>query len=120
MRLIITDTNIFFDLISVGALPEFFGLEMDICTTEFVINEIKPSKQRDQIEVFIRAYELTVFSFTAEELELIVNHDYKRSIKGITDKSVFWKSIQLKCPLLPMFEIEKQVKRYKNKPESTG
>jgi len=40
MKLIITDTNVFFDLISIGALPEFFALDFDICTTDFVINEI--------------------------------------------------------------------------------
>lgn len=43
MKLIITDTNVFFDVIKIGALPEFFSLDYDICTTVFVIEEIKPS-----------------------------------------------------------------------------
>lgn len=46
MKLIITDTNIFFDIISIGALPEFFSLDYEICTTVFVIEEIIKSDQR--------------------------------------------------------------------------
>jgi hypothetical protein len=45
MKLIITDTNIFFDIISIGALPEFFSLDYEICTTAFVIEEIIRSDQ---------------------------------------------------------------------------
>jgi hypothetical protein len=32
MKLIVTDTNVFFDIIKIGALPEFFSLDYDICT----------------------------------------------------------------------------------------
>jgi len=32
MNLIITDTNVFFDIIKIGALPEFFALDFEICT----------------------------------------------------------------------------------------
>ena len=41
MILLITDTNVLFDVINIGALPEFFSLDFDICTTIFVIEEIK-------------------------------------------------------------------------------
>ena len=68
MMLIITDTNIFFDIISIGALPEFFSLDYEICTTEFVIEEIKQSDQKKAIEVFIRAKEIHVIGFTSEEI----------------------------------------------------
>ena len=71
MKLIITDTNIFFDIISISALPEFFSLDYEICTTAFVIKEILESEQREQIEWFIRANELTVIDFTSEEVETI-------------------------------------------------
>lgn len=100
MKLLITDTNVFFDLISIGALPEFFSLDIDICTTELVINEIKPSEQRDQIDMFIRANELTVYGFTGDEIDAIMNYETTRTFKGITDKSVLWKADQIKCPLL--------------------
>ena len=100
MKLIITDTNIFFDIISIGALPEFFSLDYDICTTVFVIDEIKRSDQREAIEVFIRAKEITVIEFTAEEIGEIHGLQTNKNFKGITDKSVLWKSLQLDCPLL--------------------
>lgn len=100
MKLIITDTNVFFDIISIGALPEFFALDFEICTTDFVVREILESYQKEQIESFIRAKKLIVFKLTANEVEEILNFATKRFFKGITDKTVLWKSHQLKCPLL--------------------
>jgi rRNA-processing protein FCF1 len=100
MKLIITDTNIFFDIISIGALPEFFSLDYEICTTVFVIEEIKRSDQREAIEVFIRAKEINVIDFSAEEIGEIYGFNTEKNFKGITDKSVLWKSVQIGCPLL--------------------
>ena len=100
MTLIITDTNVFFDIISIGALPEFFALDFEICTTDFVVNEILESNQKDQIKSFIRAKQLNVFKLTIEEIDEITSFPTKRFFKGITDKTVLWKSYQLKCPLL--------------------
>lgn len=100
MKLIITDANVFFDIISIGALPEFFALDFEICTTDFVVKEIVESDQKEQIESFIRAKKLNVFKLTANEIEEIHNFPTKRFFKGITDKTVLWKSHQLKCPLL--------------------
>ena len=100
MKLIITDTNVFFDIISIEALPEFFSLDYEICTTVFVIEEIIRSDQREAIEVFIRAKEINVIEFSAEEIVEIYGFKTEKNFKGITDKSVLWKSLQLKCPLL--------------------
>ncbi|HAQ20070.1 MAG TPA: hypothetical protein DCR40_12700 [Prolixibacteraceae bacterium] len=100
MKLIITDTNVFFDVISIGAMPEFFMLDFEICTTDFVIKEILESNQKEQIESFVRAKRLIVFKLTANEVEEIQNFVTRRFFKGITDKTVLWKSHQLKCPLL--------------------
>lgn len=38
--IVVNDTNIFIDLISVDLLDEFFSLPIDIHTTDFVINEL--------------------------------------------------------------------------------
>jgi len=100
MKLIVTDTNIFFDIIKIGALPEFFSMEYEICTTYFVIKEILLSDQRYQIESFIRAKSLTVFELNEKEIEIVKSFKTKRSFKGITDKSVLWKATELSCPLL--------------------
>jgi predicted nucleic acid-binding protein len=100
MNLIVTDTNVFFDIISIGALPELFSLELDICTTDFVVKEILESNQKEQIEAFIRSQKLIVFCLTASEVEEILRFQTRRSFKGITDKTVLWKALKLKCPLL--------------------
>lgn len=59
----------FFDLIGIAALPEFFALEYEICTTDFVVKEVLQSHQKEQVEAFIRAQKLTVFKLTADEID---------------------------------------------------
>lgn len=100
MKLFITDTNVFFDLMNIEALPEFFGLGFEICTTDFVVNEILKLEQAEQIQNFIRSKQLTVFKFSADEIEEVVNLKTKRTLRRIADKSVLWKALQLKCKLL--------------------
>jgi hypothetical protein len=53
MKLIITDANVLFDIIDIDALPEFFALDFEICTTDFVVQEILESDQKEKIESFI-------------------------------------------------------------------
>lgn len=100
MRIIITDTNVLFDIIKIGALQEFFSLDYEISTTVFVIAEILPTPQRDLVETLIRAKNLTVFGFSAEEVEAVEKFDTERNLKRFTDKSVIWKSLQINCPML--------------------
>ncbi len=100
MKIIITDTNVLFDVIKIGALPEFFSLEYEICTTVFVIQEILSSPQKETVETFIRAKKLIVFGFSIEEVEEVINFNTGKDLKRFTDKSVIWKSLQLKCPML--------------------
>ncbi len=100
MKVVITDVNVFFDIISVNALPEFFALDYEINTTDFVVREILLSEQREQIESFIRARKLIVINLDQDEIEEVKTFETKRFFRGITDKSVLWKAIQLNCPLL--------------------
>lgn len=100
MKLLITDTNVFFDIMSIEVLPDFFRLDFEICTTDFVINEIIEIEQTVQIQNFIRSKQLTVFKLTSDEIEEVVNLKTKRNLRRITDKSVLWKALQLKCRLL--------------------
>lgn len=100
MKILITDANVFFDIIEMGLLPEFFALDFEICTTDLVVEEIRKSDQRSQIDAFIRAHNLKVFELSEIEIEEIGAFQTKRKFKGITDKSVLWKSHKLKCTLL--------------------
>lgn len=100
MKLIVTDTNVFFDMMSIEVLPDFFGLDFEICTTDFVVNEIIRIDQAEQIQNFIRSKQLTVYKLTSDEIEEVVNLKTKRNLRRITDKSVLWKALQLKCRLV--------------------
>jgi predicted nucleic acid-binding protein len=100
MKIIITDTNILFDVIKIGALPEFFSLDYEISTTVFVLQEILPSPQKEMLETFIRAKKLIVFNFSAEEIEEVQKFNTGRDLKRFTDKTVIWKSLKLNCPML--------------------
>jgi len=100
MNLIVTDTNVFFDMMSIEVLPDFFGLDYEICTTDFVVNEIIRIDQAEQIQSFIRSKQLTVYKLTSDEIEEVVNLKTKRNLRRITDKSVLWKALQLKCRLV--------------------
>lgn len=100
MKIVITDTNILFDVIKIGALPEFFSLDYEICTTVFVMQEIIPSPQKELVETFIRAKKLIVYDFSAEEIDEVQNFNTGRDLKRFTDKTVIWKSLQLNCPML--------------------
>jgi predicted nucleic acid-binding protein len=99
MKLIITDTNVFFDVIT-GALPEFFSLDYEICTTAFVIAEIRQAHQKEMIDAFVRAKKLTVYDFSAEEIDDVLNFENIKGLNRFTDKSVIWKSLQIQCPML--------------------
>jgi predicted nucleic acid-binding protein len=100
MKLIITDSSVFFDIIKIQALPEFFVLDLEIRTTDFVKGEILESEQKEQIEMFIRSHQLIVFELRGQEIEEIENFKTKRFFKTLIDKTVLWKAKQLKCPLL--------------------
>ena len=100
MKLIVTDTNVFFDMMSIEVLPDFFGLDYEICTKDFVVNEIVRVDQAEQIQNFIRSKQLTVYKLSSDEIEEVVNLKTKRNLRRITDKSVLWKALQLKCRLV--------------------
>lgn len=100
MKLIVTDTNVFFDLMSIEVLSDFFELDYEICTTDFVVNEIIRIDQLEQIQIFIRSKKLRVYMLSSDEIEEVINLKTKRNLRRITDKSVLWKALKLKCRLL--------------------
>ncbi len=100
MKLIITDVSVLFDLFHIKVLPEFFALDVEICTTIFVYNEIVQQEQIQEFEIFKRTQKLTVLDLLPEEEEQVLNFKLKRNLKSIPDKTMLWKAIQLKCPLL--------------------
>ena len=100
MKIIITDTNVFFDIIKIKALPEFFALDIEIATTDFVEREILLSDQKDQIALLKRSRKLTIIQLSAEDVIEVKKFKTKRIFKTLPDKTVLWKAKQLNCPLL--------------------
>ncbi len=100
MKLIITDVSVLFDLYHIKVLPDFFALDVEICMTVFVYNEIVQQQQLDEFEMFKRMQKLTILDLLPEEEEQVLNFQTKRNLKSIPDKTMLWKAINLKCPLL--------------------
>jgi len=72
-RLVVSDTNIFIDLIRMGLLGDFFLLPFDISTVDFVIRELKKTGQKDAVMAFEARKKLTIVKFTMTEIEDIYN-----------------------------------------------
>lgn len=100
MKVIITDTNVFIDLIKSNALDYFFQLPLKICTTDLVLEEIRKPEQYEKLDQFRQDNRLTVLEL--DEMEIVEAWNLKTEwvLKRITDRSVLWKAIQLKCMVL--------------------
>jgi predicted nucleic acid-binding protein len=100
MKVVITDVSVFFDLYHLQVLPEFFALDLEIHTTDFIYNEIVNSEQRSEFEVFERSKKLHIIKITPEDEHEIQIMPLSRSNRSFPDKTVLWKAKQLECTLL--------------------
>ena len=88
-KIVVSDTNIFIDLVKLGLLGDFFSLPWDIHTTDFVINELEVAEQKADVTAFIKRKKLTVGKLDSEEVGLIVERSDETGGKiSITDFSV--------------------------------
>lgn len=72
-KLVVSDTNIFIDLIRMGLLGDFFLLPFEISTVDFVIRELKKTGQKDAVMAFEARKRLTIIKFSTAEIEDIFN-----------------------------------------------
>ena len=98
--LIITDTNVFIDLIKAGALEYFMQLDYHILTTGFVVNEINHPDQKATLERCLTPKRVEIIEFSGEEMLHILRFRTRRNLKRLTDKSVLFLAVQRQCPLL--------------------
>lgn len=70
-RLVVSDTNIFIDLVKLGILADFFFLPWEIHTTDYVMDELTDSTQYDAVISYYERGRLSVGSFTADEVAAI-------------------------------------------------
>ncbi len=100
MRIVITDVSVFFDLYKLQVLPEFFSLDWEIHTTNFVYNEILQEEQVVEFESFVKVKKLIIIKINTEEETEIRNMQLQRPNKSFPDKTVLWKAKKEKCTLL--------------------
>lgn len=88
-KIVVSDTNIFIDLVKLDLLGDFFSLPWDIHTTDFVISELKIPEQKAAVMAFTKRKKLTIGELDAEEVGLIVERSDETGGKiSITDFSV--------------------------------
>lgn len=100
-RIVVEDTNIFFDLLELGVFAEFFALPWAVFTTDFVIQELEEPRQRAEVLNFKNTGKLNVASLTSEEIAAIFDISQETDFKvSITDYSVLFFAKKYGCTLL--------------------
>lgn len=102
-KIVVSDTNIFIDLISVNLLDGFFSLPWEIHTTDMIIKELKDSNQKALVDAHRQRGCLKVSAFTGNEmLELVQMRKQAQlsSNASIQDCSVWKLAKNLGCSLL--------------------
>ncbi len=94
MRIVVTDANIFFDLIGIGALDLFFHLDHEVHTTELVLFECD-AVDLDQLQAFIASGQLRVRNFTVEEVKVVETTGRRKGLRP-ADRSVLFHALELK------------------------
>lgn len=90
-RIVISDANVIFDLLSVQLLEAFFALPCEICTTDLVISEIERPEQQQIIQKFIKLKKLGVAIFEFDEFsEILLLQSTSKNNTSIEDCSVLY------------------------------
>lgn len=98
MKIAVTDANIFIDLIKLRWLGYLFSIGVEIYSCREVVDELKDN-QLEQLTGFIQSQQLGVYSFSAEELELIANITAPASLTN-EDKSILFLAKKLDAAVL--------------------
>lgn len=86
---VVNDTNIFIDLLSVNLLDEFFRLPISIHTNDFIINELKEPKQKYKVLSYFPS-RLYIKTYSPMELiEIASFHNTCDNNVSIADCSVW-------------------------------
>lgn len=94
MSIVVTDANIFFDLIGIGALALFFQLEHEVHTTVLVLDECSP-EDLAELKVFIDNGKLQVRAFNEDELKVVETTGRRKGLRP-PDRSILFTAQQLK------------------------
>lgn len=84
MDIVVNDTNIFIDLISIDLLDSFFKLKFKVHTIDFVIEELNEEQKN-----ILRKYNFVKKECTEEEILKVMNEMANHSGLSLTDCSVW-------------------------------
>lgn len=117
--ILISDANIFFDLISINLIDQFFAVPKKLSTTDLIIAEIKDEKGKEIIETLIRNEKLIVKEFTQEEMQEIKKLNGANRQLSVQDCSVWYYAKKEKGILLTgdkrlRLEVDKDNKNNKD------
>lgn len=98
--ILISDANIFFDLININLIDQFFAVPEKISTTDFIISEIEDEKEKEIIETLIQNEKLIVKEFPQEEIQEIIKLRAATRKLSLQDCSVWYYAKKSKGTLL--------------------
>lgn len=88
-KVVVSDTNIFIDLVKLDLLSDFFALPWEVHTTDFVISELTDPDQSSAVTAFIKRKKLFIGTLSAEEIGEIADRSNQTGGKiSFTDFSV--------------------------------
>ena len=89
-KIVISDTNIFIDLVDAGMIDAFFALPFEIHTTTYIIEELLKIEQRAAIENHIATGQLHITSLEGEDfIDLLLLYNGAGSNLSVNDCSVW-------------------------------
>ena len=89
-KIVISDTNIFIDLLDAGLADAFFSLPFEVHTTTYILRELLNLEQRAAIEKHIGAGHLHITSLEGEEfVDLLLLYKRAGSNLSVNDCSVW-------------------------------
>lgn len=94
MRIVVTDANIFFDLIGIGALGHFFQLDYEVHTTELVMGECDTG-DLERLQAFVGSGHLRVRNFSVDEVKAVETTGRRKGLRP-ADRSVLFHALELK------------------------
>jgi len=99
-KVVVSDTNIFIDLINIGLIKSLFLCGLEIHTTAMVIDEIKKEYQKKEL---LKYKELVIRKYQEKDYEIVFNYYSavsRSSNLSMTDCSTLLYARELDCPLL--------------------
>jgi predicted nucleic acid-binding protein len=110
MKVVVTDACIFIDVIELQLTSKFFSLNLEIHTTQDVLNELY-SSQYQILEGYKASKKLEVHNLTGEEQLKLLAEEYPNSLTP-EDRSVIFVAEKLKATVL---SSDKEVRKYAKK-----